>query len=73
LSKGNTVVASVSVFAGRQRFNVEDNVTVKLVLEEDGFEIDKDFYPRLHSMTQLMLLIEQEIWTKPSGLSNTLD
>lgn len=62
------VITVMFCTAGRQRFNVAENITIKLVLEDDGFEIEKDFYPSLSTMTQLMLLVGEESWEKPTGL-----
>ena len=53
-------------FSGRLKFNIATDVAINFVLNEDGTEIDQDFFPTLIENSNLMLLKENESWT-PCG------
>lgn len=47
--------------AGQLKFETSENITI--TLEEDGTEIDEEYYISIRDDTSLMLLEEGETWT----------
>jgi hypothetical protein len=42
---------------------------IKLVLEEDGTEVDQDYLPFIEANTILMLLSTNELWSDRKGFN----
>jgi hypothetical protein len=49
-------------FLGSEKLGLDSARMKQLVLEEDGTEIDSDYFPFVKANTVLMILVENEQW-----------